>query len=80
MKSNSPEPTPTAALIYLFLTGHNLAENSIVLRQILNKYAANYGYKDYVAVKTDDTWEYKWYTSKIALDTRAYTSTQSARL
>ena len=59
--------------IYLFLTGQNLNENGIVLKLLAKKYDAKYGLGQSVPVKTDDTWEYKWDTSKIGLDTGAYT-------
>ena len=59
--------------IFLFLTGQNLAENGIVLKDLPTKTAAKFGINQKVAVKTDDTWEFKWDTSKIALDTGAYT-------
>ena len=59
--------------IFLFLTGQNLAENGIVLKDLPTKTAAKFGAGQYVPVKTDDTWEYKWDTSRTALDTGAYT-------
>ncbi|MCZ0861258.1 PGF-CTERM sorting domain-containing protein [Methanocorpusculum sp. MG] len=59
--------------IFLFLTGQNLNENGIVLKDLPTKTAAKFGAGQYVSVKTDDTWEYKWDTSRIALDTGAYT-------
>ena len=59
--------------IFLFLTGQNLIENGIVLKDLPTKTAAKFGMNQKVAVKTDDTWEFKWDTSKIALDTGAYT-------
>ncbi|MDE2522911.1 MAG: MEMAR_RS02690 family S-layer glycoprotein [Methanocorpusculum sp.] len=59
-------------LIYLFITGSNLRENGIVLKDLPNKNDA-YTASNPISVKTDDTWEYKWDTSRIALDTGAYT-------
>ena len=65
--------------IFLFLTGQNLAENGIVLKDLPTKTAAHLA-ENPVAVKTDNTWEYKWDTSQIALDTGAYTIYATSRL
>ncbi|MCZ0861618.1 hypothetical protein O0S10_10400, partial [Methanocorpusculum sp. MG] len=69
-----------SSLIYLFLTGQNLDDNGIVLKTLPNKYPAMYGNANPVSVKTDNTWEYKWDTSKIALDTGAYTIYATSRI
>ena len=65
--------------VFLFLTGQNLLENGIVLKDLPTKTAA-YKASNPVAVKTDNTWEYKWDTSQIALDTGAYTIYATSRL
>ncbi|MDE2524345.1 MAG: MEMAR_RS02690 family S-layer glycoprotein, partial [Methanocorpusculum sp.] len=65
--------------VFLFLTGQNLLENGIVLKDLPSKTAA-YKASNPVAVKTDNTWEYKWDTSQIALDTGAYTIYATSRL
>ncbi|MDV0444466.1 hypothetical protein McpCs1_18790 [Methanocorpusculaceae archaeon Cs1] len=65
--------------VYLFLTGQNLLENGIVLKDLPAKVPA-YNATNPVAVKTDNTWEYKWDTSQIALDTGAYTIYATSRL
>ena len=65
--------------VFLFLTGQNLAENGIVLKNLPTKTAAHLAANP-VAVKTDNTWEYKWDTSQIALDTGAYTIYATSRL
>ena len=65
--------------VFLFLTGQNLAENGIVLKDLPKKVAAHLAVNP-VAVKTDNTWEYKWDTSQIALDTGAYTIYATSRL
>ena len=66
-------------LVFLFLTGQNLKADGIVLKDLPNKKEARLA-DNPVAVKTDDTWEYKWDTSKIALDTGAYTIYATSRL
>ncbi|MCZ0863112.1 MEMAR_RS02690 family S-layer glycoprotein [Methanocorpusculum vombati] len=62
--------------IFLFITGPNLAVDGIQLKEVANKEAtasrALYNANP-IAVKTDNTWEYKWDTSKCGLDTGAYT-------
>jgi len=64
---------------FLFVTGQNLAENGISLKDLPTKVPAS-EVTNPVAVKTDDTWEYKWDTSKIALDTGAYTIYATSKL
>ena len=61
--------------IWLFVTGPNLAyTDGVVLKQLPTQTAAYLAVSsDKVSVKTDNTWEYKWDTSKIGLDTGAYT-------
>ncbi len=58
--------------VYLFITGPNLDNNGIVLKDLPGQTPA-YQATNPVSVKTDDTWEYKWDTSGCALDTGAYT-------
>ena len=58
--------------VYLFITGPNLDNNGIVLKDLPAQTSA-YQATNPVSVKTDDTWEYKWDTSGCALDTGAYT-------
>ena len=65
--------------VFLFITGQNLLENGIVLKDLPTKTAA-YLAGNPVTVKTDNTWEYKWDTSQIALDTGAYTIYATSRL
>ena len=60
--------------IYLFITGPNLINDGEVLKQLPTHVPAfTYRKNADVAVKTDDTWEYKWDTSGCGLDTGAYT-------
>ena len=60
--------------IYLFITGPNLINDGEVLKQLPTHVPAfTYRSNADVAVKTDDTWEYKWDTSGCGLDTGAYT-------
>ena len=59
--------------IYLFITGPNLINDGEVLKQLPTHVAAFTNRNADVAVKTDDTWEYKWDTSGCGLDTGAYT-------
>ena len=65
--------------VFLFITGQNLAENGILVKSLPDKISAKENSQP-VAVKTDNTWEYKWDTSKIALDTGAYTIYATSRL
>ena len=67
--------------IFLFVTGQNLKQNGVILKALptMNEaYTATSG--DTVAVKTDDTWEYKWDTTRIGVDTGAYTIYATSRL
>jgi hypothetical protein len=60
--------------IYLFITGPNLPENGGVLtnpQQAINTISTENYTKE--TVKTDDTWEYKWDTSGLSLETGSYT-------
>ena len=59
--------------IFLFITGPNLINDGEVLKQLPTHVAAFTNRNADVAVKTDDTWEYKWDTSGCGLDTGAYT-------
>ncbi|HJK78077.1 MAG TPA: MEMAR_RS02690 family S-layer glycoprotein [Methanocorpusculum sp.] len=65
--------------VFLFITGQNLAQNGILVKALPDKVAAKDNSQP-VSVKTDNTWEYKWDTSKIALDTGAYTIYATSRL
>ena len=65
--------------VFLFVTGQNLLTNGVNLKLLPTKQDA-YKAENPVAVKTDNTWEYKWDTSKIALDTGAYTIYATSRL
>ena len=56
--------------VYLFITGPNLDSNGVQLLD-LKESAANGGSP--VSVKTDNTWEKTWDTSRTGLDTGAYT-------
>ncbi|MCZ0861265.1 PGF-CTERM sorting domain-containing protein [Methanocorpusculum sp. MG] len=67
--------------IFLFVTGQNLKQNGVILKalpEMREAYTAASG--DTVAVKTDDTWEYKWDTTRIGVDTGAYTIYATSRL
>ncbi|MDE2520381.1 MAG: MEMAR_RS02690 family S-layer glycoprotein [Methanocorpusculum sp.] len=67
--------------IFLFVTGQNLKQNGVILKALPSMreaYTATSG--DTVAVKTDDTWEYKWDTTRIGVDTGAYTIYATSRL
>ncbi|MDU9376334.1 hypothetical protein McpSp1_09410 [Methanocorpusculaceae archaeon Sp1] len=65
--------------VFLFLTGQNLNTNGIILKDLPDKIDASKAANP-VAVKTDNTWEFKWDTSEIALDTGAYTIYATSRL
>ena len=56
--------------VYLFITGQNV--DAVVLKNLPTKTPASEATNP-VEVKTDDTWEYKWDTSRIALDPGTYT-------
>ena len=58
--------------VFLFITGPNLITDGEVLKALPGHKAA-YTATSPVAVKTDNTWEYKWDTSGCGLDTGAYT-------
>ena len=55
--------------VYLFITGKNI--DAYVLKDLPTKTSASAATNP-VEVKTDDTWEYKWDTSRIALDPGTY--------
>ena len=65
--------------VFLFLTGQNLKADGIVLKDLPIKKEARLA-DNPISVKTDGTWEYKWDTSQIALDTGAYTIYATSRL
>ena len=56
--------------VYLFITGKNV--DAVVLKDLPTKTPASEA-DNPVEVKTDNTWEYKWDTSRIALDPGTYT-------
>ena len=56
--------------VYLFITGKNV--DAVVLKNLPTKTPASEATNP-VEVETDDTWEYKWDTSRIALDPGTYT-------
>ena len=56
--------------VYLFISGQNV--EAVVLKDLPTKTPASAATNP-VEVKTDDTWEYKWDTSGIALDPGTYT-------
>ena len=58
--------------VFLFITGPNLDNNGIVLKDLPEQNPACLATNP-VSVKSDNTWEYKWNTSGCALDTGAYT-------
>jgi PGF-CTERM protein len=61
--------------VWLFVTGPNLmGTDGVILKQLpIQTEAYHAGPSDKISVKTDGTWEYKWDTSRIGLDTGAYT-------
>ncbi|HJK12381.1 MAG TPA: hypothetical protein O0Y14_02310, partial [Methanocorpusculum sp.] len=66
--------------VFLFITGPNLDyADGVVLKDLPTQNAA-YEASNPVDVKTDNTWEYKWDTSNIALDTGAYTVYATSKL
>ena len=66
--------------VFLFITGPNLDyADGVVLKDLPTQNAA-YEASNPVNVKTDNTWEYKWDTSNIALDTGAYTVYATSKL
>ncbi|MDE2521551.1 MAG: MEMAR_RS02690 family S-layer glycoprotein [Methanocorpusculum sp.] len=59
--------------VFLFVTGQNLDFNDgIVLKALPTQKMAAYATSP-VSVKTDNTWEYKWDTSRVSLDAGSYT-------
>ena len=68
--------------VFLFITGPNLISDGEVLKSLPDHKAAYTAYTatSPVAVKTDNTWEYKWDTSGCGLDTGAYTIYATSRL
>ncbi|MCZ0860755.1 PGF-CTERM sorting domain-containing protein [Methanocorpusculum sp. MG] len=69
-------------VIYLFVTGQNLLSDGVILKALPNLKAANQAQEpgDTISVKTDDTWEYKWDTTRIGVDTGAYTIYATSKL
>ena len=69
-----------STLVFLFITGKNLgsADGNVLKALPTLKQAALA--TNPVAVKTDNTWEYKWDTSRIAIDPGAYTIFATSRL
>ena len=66
--------------VFLFITGPNLDyADGVILKDLPTQNAA-YMASNPVDVKTDNTWEYKWDTSNIALDTGAYTIYATSKL
>ena len=68
-----------SSVVYLFITGPNLISDGEVLKSLPGHRAASTATSP-VAVKTDNTWEYKWDTSGCGLDTGAYTIYATSRL
>ncbi|HJK77065.1 MAG TPA: PKD domain-containing protein, partial [Methanocorpusculum sp.] len=66
--------------VFLFITGPNLDYADGVILKNLPTQTAAYLASNPVDVKTDNTWEYKWDTSNIALDTGAYTIYATSKL
>ena len=72
--------------IWLFITGPNLITDGEQVKQLPTHIAAAGAYNDGrvqngdVAVKTDNTWEFKWDTANCGLDTGAYTIYATSRL
>ena len=59
--------------VFLFVTGQNLDYNDgVILKALPTQKMAAYATSP-VSVKTDNTWEYKWDTSRISLDAGSYT-------
>ncbi len=61
--------------VYLFMTGPNLNTNGVTLTQLQKVETTNLAsFKDTAEVNADDTWSFKWDTSKIgSLDAGGYT-------
>ncbi|MDV0442656.1 hypothetical protein McpAg1_19200 [Methanocorpusculaceae archaeon Ag1] len=70
--------------VFLFVTGPNLAYNDgVVLKDLGGSEGAQhaaYTAANPVSVKTDNTWEYKWDTTLVSLDSGAYTVYATSRL
>ncbi|MCZ0861281.1 PGF-CTERM sorting domain-containing protein [Methanocorpusculum sp. MG] len=66
--------------IYLFITGPNLKTNGEQVKQLPEHIDAFVSRTADVAVKTDNTWEYKWNTANCGLDTGAYTIYATSQL
>ncbi len=70
-----------STLVYLFITGQNLDTDGLILKALPTQIPAREATtSNSVSVKTDNTWEYKWDTAGIALDTGAYTIYATSRL
>ncbi len=70
-----------STLVYLFITGQNLDTDGLILKALPTQTPAREATtSNSVSVKTDNTWEYKWDTAGIALDTGAYTIYATSRL
>ena len=69
-----------STLVFMFITGKNLgsADGNVLKALPTLKQAALA--TNPVAVKTDNTWEYKWDTSRISIDPGAYTIYATSRL
>ena len=63
--------------VYLFITGKNI--DAYVLKDLPTKTPASEATNP-VEVKTDNTWEYKWDTSRIALDPGTYAVYATSKL
>ena len=69
-----------SSYVFLFIDGPNLGySDGVVLKNLPTQNAA-YSATNPIDVKTDNTWEYKWDTSNIALDTGAYTIYATSKL
>ncbi|MCZ0860746.1 PGF-CTERM sorting domain-containing protein [Methanocorpusculum sp. MG] len=69
-----------SSYIFLFIDGPNLGYSDGVVLKNLPDQTAAYSATNPIDVKTDNTWEYKWDTSNIALDTGAYTIYATSKL
>ena len=69
-----------SSYVFLFIDGPNLGySDGVVLKNLPDQFPA-YNATNPIDVKTDNTWEYKWDTSNIALDTGAYTIYATSKL
>ena len=66
--------------VFLFVTGPNLDYADGVILKLLSEQRPASEATNPVSVNTDNTWEYKWDTSKISLDAGAYTVYATSRL